>query len=86
MNVRVVPRKWFLERKGTDAEKAVFDTLNVVSIITPAHPGTGFEDEDVPFSIQYRDLPTVLVLKFHDAETKADDDVVLMSEADADRV
>ena len=50
MRIRVVPRKWFLDRRGTDEEKMVFGTMNIISIITPPYPKDGFEDEDIPFS------------------------------------
>lgn len=86
MKIRVVPRRWFLERKGTDEERRTFDEMNVISIITPPYPKKNFKDEDVPFSDEYRGLDTVLVLKFHDAEEKSDDDVVLMDRGDADRL
>ena len=86
MHIRVVPRKWFLDRKGTDEEKAVFQTRNIISIITPPYPKKNFEDEDIPFSEEYRNADNVLVLKFHDTERQWDDDVVLMNEFDADRI
>ena len=86
MRIRVVPRKWFLDRKGTDEEKQVFQQWNVISIITPAYPKKDFAEEDIPFSEEYRNADSVLVLKFHDTERQWDDDVVLMNELDADRV
>jgi rhodanese-related sulfurtransferase len=86
MKIRVVPRKWFLDRKGTDEEKDIFQKWNVISIITPAYPKKDFEEEDIPFSEEYRNADNVLVLKFHDTEIQWDDDVVLMNESDADKV
>lgn len=86
MKIRVVPRKWFLDRKGTDEEKQVFAKANVISIITPAYPKKNFEEEDIPFSEEYRNADNVLVLKFHDTELQWDDDVVLMNKSDADKV
>lgn len=86
MDIRVVPRKWFAERKGTDEEKGVFQKWNVISIITPAYPKKNFEDEDIPFSEEYRNAGNVVVVKFHDTERQWDDDVVLMTEGDADRI
>ncbi len=86
MKIRVVPRKWFSERKGTDEEKQVFQQWNVISIITPAYPKKNFAEEDIPFSEEYRNSDTVVALKFHDTERQWDDDVVLMNESDADRI
>ena len=86
MKIRVVPRKWFLDRKGTDEEKQVFANANVISIITPAYPKKNFVEEDIPFSEEYRNADNVLVLKFHDTERQWDDDVVLMNKSDADKV
>ena len=86
MRIRVVPRKWFLDRRGTDEEKMVFGTMNIISIITPPYPKDGFEDEDIPFSEEYRNAGNVLVVKFHDTEKQWNDDVVLMNESDADRI
>ncbi len=86
MYIRVVPRRWFLERRGTDEEKEVFQRRNIISIITPPYPKKDFEDEDIPFSEEYRNADNVLVLKFHDTEKQWDDDVVLMNESDADRI
>jgi hypothetical protein len=86
MYIRVVPRKWFLDRRGTDEEKRVFETMNIISIITPSYLKNGFEDEDIPFSEEYRNAENVLVVKFHDTEKQWDADVVLMNESDADRI
>ena len=60
--------------------------MNIISIITPPYPKEGFDDEDIPFSEEYRNAENVLVVKFHDAEKQFDDDVVLMNESDADRI
>lgn len=84
MRIRVVPRKWFLDRKGSDKEKEVFSKWNVISIITPPYPKKNFADEDIPFSDKYRD--EAVVVKFHDTERQWDGDVVLMNESDADKI
>lgn len=86
MQIDVVPRKWFLERVGSDEEREVFSTRNIISIITPAYTKKNFADEDIPFSEQYRNAENVLVLKFHDTEKQWDDEVVLMNEEDASKV
>lgn len=86
MRIAVVPRKWFLERRGTDDERRTFNEMNVVSIITPSYPRKHFEDEDIPFSEEYRNADNVLVVKFHDATAQVDGDVVLMGESDADEL
>lgn len=84
MKIRVVPRKWFLDRKGTDEEREVFRKWNVISIITPPYPKKNFDDEDIPFSDIYRN--DAVVVKFHDTERQWDDDVVLINESDADKI
>ena len=86
MNIKVFPRKYFLSIKGTDEEMALFSENNVISIITPEHPATNFPNEEVPFSEKYKKLDTVLVLKFHDTDTQADDDVVLFNKNDAESI
>jgi len=86
MQIDVVPRKWFLERVGSDEEREVFSTRNIISIITPAYTKKNFADEDIPFSERYRNAENVLVLKFHDTDKQWDDEVVLMNETDADKV
>ena len=85
MNISVVPRKWFVERKGSKEEKKIFSTCNVISIITPEHKPTNFKDEDIPFSNEYRNNENVLVLKYHDAHSPGEG-VVLMSDNDAMKV
>ncbi len=86
MKIRVVPRKWFLERRGTGDEGETFGSMNVISIITPPYPRKHFEDEDIPFSEEYRNADNVLVVKFHDATAQVDGDVVLMDESDSDKL
>ena len=86
MKIRVFPRKWFLDMRGTDEERDMFARMNVISIITPAYPKKNLEDEDIPFSEEYRNAGNVLVVKFHDTEKQWDDDVVLMTPQDADRI
>lgn len=85
MRIQVVPRKWFSERAGTEEEKEIFSTHNVISIITPEHKPTGFKKENVPFTKLYKRKKNVLVLSFHDAN-KPGEDVVLMSDKDAMKV
>lgn len=82
MIIRVVPRKWFEDRKGTEEEKKIFSEHNVISIITPEHKPTGFKKEGVPFTKSYRRKKNVLVLNFHDAHAPGED-VILMSDEDA---
>ena len=86
MKIRVVPRKWFLDRKETDEEKEVFQNWNVISIVTPEYAPKNFADEDVPFSKKYVSCLNLIVLKFHDTERQWDEQVKLMTECDADRI
>lgn len=82
MKIRVVPRKWFMDRKETNEEKELFKTHNVISIITPIYEPHKFAEEDVPFSKKYAKNKNVLVMKFHDYDKEAPG-VVLMSSHDA---
>ena len=86
MKIIVFPRKYFLDIKGSPFEKELFRSNNIISIITPPHPPTNFPDEGVPFSECYKNLGTVCVLKFHDANVQSDDSVVLFNHDDAKRI
>lgn len=85
MKIKVVPRKWFEEKRGTKEEKQIFSENNIISIITPEYKPLGFKKEEVPFTKSYKRKNNVLVLNFHDAYTSGDD-VVLMSNEDAMKV
>lgn len=78
MKIKVVPRKFFLDIKGTEEEEKIINDWNIISICTPAYPPKGFEEETVPFS-DY-DRSNILVLWFHDTDYQADDHVVLFDE------
>ena len=86
MKIKVFPRKWFQDIRGTDEEARVFRDWNVISVITPAYEPKGFKDEAVPFSDKYLGSPNLIVVKFHDADRQWNDEVVLMNECDADRI
>ena len=86
MRIMVFPRKWFLDIRGTEEERGVFEKWNVISINTPPYAPKNFPDEEPPFSGKFLSLPSVLALKFHDTEKQWDDQVVLMTDADADAV
>lgn len=82
MKIKVVPRKWFIDRACTEEEDKIFSENNIISIITPEYKPTDFKEEDIPFSDKYRNNANVLILKFHDAHSP-DKDVILMSDNDA---
>lgn len=86
MKIKVIPRKWFLDMKGSEEEKKVFQCWNIISIITPAYTLKNFQDETIPFSEKYISHPNVLVLKFHDADRQWNDEIRLMTKCDADRI
>lgn len=82
MKITVVPRKWFMDRKGLEEEKIIFKNYNVISIITPIYDPKNFAEEDVPFSKKYAKNKNVLVMKFHDYY-KEGEGIILMSSQDA---
>lgn len=59
MKIKVVPRIFFLSMQGTDKEKEIFDTCNIISINTEGI-------EEVPFSKEFQGRKNVLILYFDD--------------------
>ena len=84
MKIQAVPRKFFLDIKGSNEEEKIFNDWNVISICTPEHRPTRFEWEDIPFSEKYRS--SALVLYFHDLNFKSDENDVLFTEDMAEQI
>jgi len=85
MRIKVLPRKYFINIKGTDEEALVFKKSNVISINTPEYKPRNIIREEPPFSRKYLDNDNVLVEYFHDWD-KPMEGVVLMSDDDADKI
>ena len=86
MRIKVVPRKFFLDLKGTKDEAEIFRRWNVISICTLEYPPSGLESEDAPFSDQFKSQENVIILSFHDMNHKHDDHVVLFDDGMADQI
>lgn len=85
MKIKVLPRKFFINIKGTDEEIITFKKCNVISINTPEYKPRNIEREDPPFSKKYLDCNNVLIEYFHDWD-KPQDEVILMSDEDVDKI
>lgn len=85
MIIKIFPRQFFLNIKGTIEEDLIFKRYNVISINTPVYPPRSINFEEPPFSKKYCGYENVLILYFHDCEIQLDQ-VKLITDEDVDKI